>query len=85
MNTSCYQEEMVAGNNGDENTPFLIHDEKSLAALVFETNINISHSFKGMHILLMSNLDLSGTSHVWTPIWNTTESQNTKFTGNGTF
>lgn len=76
VNTSWFSGECAAGHDGSSVNPFLIYDEKSLAAFANETNMNSSlNGFYGMHIRLMKDLDLNGTVHNWKPIGNTSSNK----------
>ena len=83
VNDTWYQAESAAGHDGTSGNPFQIHDEESLAALAFETNINRTDGFHDKYIRLMNNLSLNGTSHVWTPIGNSSQKFQGTFQGDG--
>lgn len=69
VNSSWYANEIAAGHNGMMNNPYLVHDEKSLAALANETNQNTSlNGFENKYILLTADLDLNGATEQWSPI-----------------
>lgn len=86
VNATWYEKEIAAGHTGDPDNPFLIYDAASLAALANETNNNQSQNgFFEKHILLKTNLDLNGATHLWTPIGNTTVLSPSSQIFNGTF